>query len=73
MPRDVYVLQEAMMNTVIGSTNDLASLTDRINTIVFQNYNTKLLTKKQYGGGLFLLVLKEGCRSRILKASQPFI
>lgn len=61
------------MNTVIGSANNLASLIDRINTIVFQNYNTKLFDKKQYGRGLFLMVLKEGCRSRVLKASYPLI
>ena len=59
MPRDVYVLQEAMMNTVIGSTNDLASLTDRINTIVFQNYNTKLLTKNNMAGDFFYWYLKK--------------
>ena len=60
---DAYILQGAMMNTVIYSTNDLASLIDRINTVEFQNYCR----------GLFLLVLKEGCRSRILKASYTFI
>ena len=59
MPRDVYVLQGAMMNTVIGSTNDLASLIDRINTIVFQNYNTKLLTKNNMVGDFFYWYLKK--------------
>ena len=49
----IYILQGAMMNTVIGSTNDLASLIDRINTIVFQNYNTKLLTKNNMAGDFF--------------------
>lgn len=53
MPRDVYILQGAMMNTVIGSTNNLASLIDRINTIVFQNYNTKLLTKNNMARDFF--------------------
>ena len=59
MPRDVYVLQEAMMNTVIGSTNDLASLIDRINTIEFQNYNTELLTKSNMAGDFFYWYLKK--------------
>ena len=59
MPRDVYILQGTMMNTVIGSTNDLASLIDRINTIVFQNYNTKLLTKNSMAGDFFYWYLKK--------------
>ena len=48
-----------MMNTVIGSTNDLASLIDRINTIVLQNYNTKLLTKNNTAGDFFYWYLKK--------------
>ena len=48
-----------MMNTVIGSTNDLASLIDRINTIVLQNYNTKHLTKNNTAGGFFYWYLKK--------------
>ena len=47
------------MNTVIGSTNDLASLIDRINTIEFQNYNTELLTKSNMAGDFFYWYLKK--------------
>lgn len=55
----IYILQGTMMNTVIGSTNDLASLIDRINTIVLQNYNTKLLTKNNTAGDFFYWYLKK--------------
>ena len=55
----IYILQGTMMNTVIGSTNDLASLIDRINTIVLQNYNTKHLTKNNTAGGFFYWYLKK--------------
>lgn len=73
MPKDVY-------NT--GSNSEHGNWLNKcvtnfnwpiINIFVFQNSTIEILDKNQDGRGVFLLVLKEDCWSRILKASYIFI